>query len=111
MAKRRLKKQMKSMLDIIKGIFPHAKKAFPFVGSLLFGVAGFFLGAKWKAKQCEKRYARVCEIVIQLDARVRQLEAERVPQREIRKAKKELDAAMSQKIELEKQLETLRRAS
>lgn len=103
--------QMGALPNILKGILPHAKKALPFVGSLFAGVAGFFLGAKWKARQCEKRYAKVCEAIVQLEARIRQLEAERAPRREIKKAKKELKDAQGEKIELERQLESLRQES
>lgn len=108
MAKRHLGGQMRAILDILKSILPHAKKALPFVGSMFACVASFFLGAKWKARQLEKRYAKVCETIVQLEARIRQLEAERAPRREIKKTQKELKEAQSEKIGLERQLESLR---
>lgn len=102
---------MNAVLNMFKRFFPHLKKALPFVGTLFAGIASFFLGAKWKANQCEKRYAKVCELVMQQEARLRQLEADRAPRRDIRQAKRELKGITDEKTELERQLESLRQAS
>lgn len=72
---------MKALVDILKNSLPILKKTLPFVGVLATNLAAFFLGAKWKSKQCEKRYAKVCEVIKQHEERLRQLEAEKAPQK------------------------------
>ena len=104
---------MKAFLNILRNLGPHLKKALPkalpFLGAGLTGVLGFFLGAKWKYKQYEKKYAAVCEALLVLQEKIKRLEAERAPKRELRKARKELEEKAQEKLEIEEKLEELKR--
>lgn len=104
---------MKSFLNILRNLGPHLKKALPkalpFLGAGLTWIIGFFLGAKWKYKQYENKYAAVCKALVVLQEKINRLEAERAPRREIKKARKELEEKAKEKIEIEEKLEELKR--
>lgn len=100
---------MKAFLNILRYLVPHLKKALPFLGAGLTGVLGFFLGAKWKYRQYEKKYAAVCEALLVLQEKIKRLEAERAPKRELKKARKELEEKTQEKLEIEEKLEELKR--
>ena len=104
---------MKAFLNILRNLGPLLKealpKALPFLGAGLTGVLGFFLGAKWKYKQYEKKYAAVCEALLVLREKIERLEAERAPKRELKKARKELEEKAQEKLEIEEKLEELKR--
>lgn len=61
---------MKAFLNILRYLVPHLKKTLPFLGAGLTGVLGFFLGAKWKYRQYEKKYAAVCEALLVLQEKI-----------------------------------------
>ncbi len=104
---------MNAFLNILRNLGPLLKKvlpkALPFLGAGLTGILGFFLGAKWKYKQHEKKYAAVCKALLALQERINRLEAERAPRRELKKARKELEEKAQEKLEIEEKLEELKR--
>ena len=86
-----------------------ASKSAPVPRCRSHGILGFFLGAKWKYKQHEKKYAAVCKALLALQERINRLEAERAPRRELKKARKELEEKAQEKLEIEEKLEELKR--
>lgn len=100
---------MNTFPNILKSLSPHLKKALPFLGAGFTGLLGFLLGSKWQYKRYEKKYATVCKALVVLQERIARLEAERAPGRRIRKAKRELQEKVGEKLEIEKKLEELKR--
>lgn len=106
---------MKALLNIFGDLVPQLKKAFPkalpFLGAGITGLLGFFFGAKWKYKKYEKKYSAVCKALMVLQERIDCLEAERAPRRELKKARKELEAKTEEKLEIEEKLEELKQGA
>ena len=73
-----------ALASIARKLLPYLKKALPFIGvGGAAGIGGFFFGKKLEYRRCEKKYAKVCAALKELQETVERLETQRAPRREI----------------------------
>lgn len=99
---------MSTFMNALKRMWPHFKKALPFIGTGLTGIICFFVGSNRERRRCEKKYARVCTELVKLSEKIARLEAEHAPMREIKRARRALEEKEAEKAGLKEKIESLR---